>query len=385
MNVDREFLEGTLADLVRIASVNPDLVPGAAGEGEVAAYLAGALEALGLEVAVHEAAPDRPSVVGRLPGSGGGRSMMWNGHVDTVGVEGLEAPFEPAVDGGRLYGRGSYDMKGGVAAMVAAAKALVDAGASPAGDLVVACVADEETTSRGTADVLERYAVDGAIVTEPTQLDLCLAHKGFVWIEVETRGRAAHGSRFEEGVDANLRMGRVLARLEGLEAALRARPPHPLVGPPSLHAGTLTGGTGWSTYAERCVLGIERRTVPGETPESALAEVEAILDALGGEDLAFEGSARVVLSRDPFEADPDGAVAAAVDAAAGEVLGAPPTRRGETYWMDAALCAARGIDTVVIGAKGEGAHAAVEWVDLDSCARLAEILARAAAAYCGRG
>lgn len=381
MTIDGPWLESTLAELVAIDSRNPGLIPDAPGEREIATRIVGIMREIGLEAEIHEAAPGRASAVGILKGTGGGRSLMWNGHVDTVGVDGMERPFEPRIENGRLYGRGAYDMKGSVAAMLAAAKALVESGSRSAGDLVVACVADEELASLGTADVLERYPVDGAIVTEPTQMELCLAHKGFAWIEVETRGRAAHGSRFEEGVDANLRMGRVLDALEALERDLVGRAPHALVGPPSLHAATLDGGTGWSTYAERCVLRIERRTVPGETGESVLAEVEAILDGLLEEDPDLEISVRTVLAREPFEADPDGGVAAAVTDTAAEVLGTSPPIRGETYWMDSALCAAKGIDTVVIGPMGEGAHAAVEWVDLDSCARLAEILARTAIAY----
>lgn len=382
--VDRPWLEATLAELVAIDSRNPTLVPGAPGEREIAERIAGILRGIGLETEVHEAAPGRASAVGVLRGTGGGRSLMLNGHVDTVGVEGMERPLEPRVEAGRLYGRGAYDMKGSVAAMLAAAKALVEAGAPLAGDLVVACVADEEVASLGTMDVLERYPVDGAIVTEPTGLGLSLAHKGFVWLDVEVRGRAAHGSRPDLGVDANLRMGRFLARLEGLERELRGRAPHPRVGVPSLHVGVLQGGEGPSTYAERCVARIERRTVPGETVEGVTAEVAGILESLRSEDSDFEAEVRVDLAREPFEADEEGFLAAAVENAATEVLGALPVRRGDSYWMDAALCGARGIDTVVIGPDGAGAHAVEEWVDLDSCARLAETLARAVVAYCGK-
>ncbi|HUP18714.1 MAG TPA: M20/M25/M40 family metallo-hydrolase, partial [Gemmatimonadota bacterium] len=337
MKVDPEWLEATLAELVAIDSRNPTLVPGASGEREIAGRIAEILRGIGLEAEIYEAAPGRVSAVGRLRGTGGGRSLMLNGHVDTVGVDGMERPFEPRVDVGRLYGRGAYDMKGSVAAMLAAAKALVEEGAPMAGDLVVACVADEEVASLGTTDVLERYPVEGAIVTEPTGLALSLAHKGFVWLDVEVRGRAAHGSRPDLGVDANLRMGRFLARLEGLERQLRGRAPHPLVGPPSLHVGVLQGGEGPSTYAERCVARIERRTVPGETVEEVTAEVSAILDGLRSEDSEYEAEVRVDLARAPFEAREGGLVAAVVETAATEVLGAVPARRGDSYWMDAAL------------------------------------------------
>ncbi|MGH7542524.1 MAG: M20/M25/M40 family metallo-hydrolase, partial [Gemmatimonadota bacterium] len=310
-------------------------------------------------------------------------SLMLYAHLDTVGIEGMEDPFEPAIREGRLYGRGAYDMKGGLAACLAAARALAEEGPSLAGDVVVAAVADEEVASLGMADALTAVVPDAAIVTEPTELEICLAHKGFAWIEVTTHGRAAHGSRFEEGIDANLRMGRFLTRLEGLERELRASTPHPLVGPPSLHAALLEGGTGPSTYAERCRLTIERRTVPGETAESALAGIRALLDRLHEEDPSFEAEAVTTLARGPFETDARSPIARALEEAANAVLGTRPPLVGRPYWMDAALLGAAGVDTVVMGPAGAGAHAAEEWVDLASVAKLAEILVRAAIEYCG--
>ncbi len=244
LSVDGDYATRTLQDLVRINSVNPGLDPGAPGECEIAAYVADALERLGLKVTLHEPQPGRVSVVGRLKGSGPGRSLMLNAHVDTVDAAGMEDPFSGAIRDGRLYGRGAFDMKGGLAASMAAVKALADAGCPHNGEVLVAAVADEEYASLGTEDLVTRYHPDAAIVTEPTALDICLAHKGFAWFEVTTSGRAAHGSRFDLGIDANMRMGRVLAGLDALEQDLRARPPHPLVGPPSLHAATLAGGSG---------------------------------------------------------------------------------------------------------------------------------------------
>ncbi|MFQ5689822.1 MAG: ArgE/DapE family deacylase [Gemmatimonadota bacterium] len=383
IHIDADNLCRTACDLVAIDSVNPRLAPGAGGEAEIAAYVARALGDLGLEVSVHEPEPGRPSVVGRLPGSGGGRSLMLNAHYDTVGVEGMENPFEPILRGRRLYGRGAYDMKGSLAACLAAARALVRAPVELGGDLLVAAVADEEYASLGTRDLIDRYSVNGAIVTEPTGLDVCLAHRGFTWLEVETLGRAAHGSRFREGVDANLRMGRVLAKLEELERELRARPGHPLLGPPSLHAATLRGGTGISTYAARCRLEVERRTVPGESEAQVERELREILEALECEDPTFEASLRVLFSREPFETSRQAPVVRAVRAAARHVLKREPKLVGESPWMDSALLAAAGMDTVVIGPSGGGAHAAEEWVELESVRRLAEILAHAALDYCG--
>jgi acetylornithine deacetylase len=380
--VDRSFIETVVRDLVRIDSVNPSLSPGGAGEREVADYTAHVLEGMGLRVARYEPAPGRVSVTGVLAGRGGGRSLMLNAHYDTVGVEGMTDPFSGEIRDGRLYGRGAYDMKGALGACVGAVKALVDGGVRLDGDLMIAAVADEEDASLGTRDLADRVHVDGAVVTEPTALDLCVAHKGFVWIEVEVEGRAAHGSKPELGIDANVRMGRVLTSLAGLIADLGERPPHPLVGPPSLHVATLSGGTGLSTYAARSIAGIERRTIPGETEEQVLAEVDAVLERLRREDSTLKVARRHLLTRDPFEALPDGAMARALAEAARETLGRSPKVVGDTPWMDSAILAAHGVDTVVYGPAGTGAHAAEEWVDLESVTSVAAVLAGAAVRYC---
>jgi acetylornithine deacetylase len=307
---------------------------------------------------------------------------MLNGHADTVGVEGMSDPFSASVRGGRLYGRGAHDMKGSLAACIGATKILVDAGIRLRGDFMIAAVADEEYGSLGTTDLIERYRVDAAIVAEPTNLEICLAHKGYIWFEVETRGKAAHGSRFTEGIDANMRMGRFLAGLDRLEHKLRTGPAHPLVGPPSLHAALLIGGTGLSTYAARCTLKIERRTVPGENEASALAEIQSIVDGLATADPTFQASVTPFFVRQPFEVSPKAGIVRVLAAAAGDVLGRQPAYVGDTPWMDAALLADAGVETVVMGPRGAGEHSIEEWVDLESVCQTAEILARAAIAYC---
>ena len=383
IDVDAEFIQTTLVRLVQINSVNPLLDPASPGEGEIARVTAVALNDVGLDTQTFEPEEGRVSVLGTLHGAGGGRSLMLNAHIDTVGVEGMADPFSATIESGRLYGRGSFDMKGAIAACIGAVKALVDGGVSLAGDVVVAGVADEEYSSIGTTDIIGRCRVDGAIVTEPTQLDLCLAHKGYVWLKVTTEGRAAHGSRFEEGVDANLRMGRVLSELEVLERALRTGEAHPLVGPPSLHAALLNGGTGVSTYAASSELHIERRTIPGETPEDVRQEIQRIVDRLQESDPTFKASVDAYFARDPFEVAPDAEIVGAVERAVQSVTGRAPRHVGDTPWMDAALLAAAGVETVVIGPAGAGAHATVEWVDVESVVRLAEILAEAAIEYCG--
>jgi acetylornithine deacetylase len=383
MKVDRDDLVSTLADLVRINSINPVLVPGAPGEAEIAAFVAGWLRNAGLEAELLEPEPGRPSVLGRLRGAGGGRSLILNAHMDTVGVEGMPEPFSGAVRAGRLYGRGAYDMKGSLAACLVAAKSLARLEDRLRGDLLIAAVADEEYGSLGTAELVKRVSADAAIVTEPTSLRICRAHKGYAWIEVVVEGRAAHGSRFEEGIDANLRMGRFLTALERLERELVRRPPHPLVGPPSLHAALLEGGSGLSTYAARSVVKIERRTIPGETDASVMAELEALLARLRADDPSFRAEARMFFSREPFEVPAEAAIVRALDGAASRVLGHAPPQVGDTPWMDSALLAGAGIETVVFGPHGAGAHAKEEWVDIDSVIQTAEVLAETARSWCG--
>ena len=386
--VDPPRLTAVLADLVATDSVNPTLVPGAAGEAAIAAVATRHMRETGLTVERYEPEAGRPSVVGRLRGIGDGPTLMLNAHYDTVGVDGMEEPFAARVEDGRLYGRGAYDMKGALAACIEAARLLHDSGTCLAGDILVAAVADEEYASLGTADLVARRArgelpFDAAIVTEPTSLDLCVAHRGFTWIEITTRGRATHGSRYRDGVDANLRMGRVLHRLERLIDDLLVRPGHPLLGPPSLHAAIIEGGTGISTYSPRCTLRIERRTVPPETQASVEAEISALLEDLRAEDPSLEVEWKTFFHREPFETTAEAPIAACVSRAARRVLGRDAAVIGDAPWMDSALTQAAGVDSVVIGPHGAGAHAEVEWVDLDSCAQLAEILARAALEYCG--
>jgi acetylornithine deacetylase len=382
MRIDRTYTLETLARLVRINSINPTLAPGAPGEAEIAEFIANSLRGCGLTTETFEPAPGRTSVLGRLAGTGGGRSLMLNAHSDTVDIQGMAEPFSGAIRDGKLYGRGAYDMKGSLAACMAAARALKDSGTRLRGDVLVAAVADEEYGSLGTSDLIARVKVDGAIVTEPTALEICLAHKGYLWTEVETAGRAAHGSKFELGIDANMKMGHFLGKLSELERDLRRRPPHPLVGPPSLHAAMLSGGSGLSTYAASSTVRIERRTVPGETEAQATAEIQAIVDGLAARDADFHATVRTFFVREPFEVPASARIVKALDRAAAKVRGCPAAHIGDTPWMDAALLQAAGVETVVCGAGGAGAHADVEWVDVESVVKLAEILAEAAADYC---
>jgi len=382
-SIDEIYLTKTTQDLVRINSINPSLTPGGKGETEIGVYVAEQLQHLGLDVTTTEIEPGRVNVVGILKGSGGGRSLILNAHMDTVGVEGMTIdPFGAQIQDGRLYGRGSQDMKASLAAMIAAAKALIDAGITLAGDLLITAVADEEHSSIGTEALLREFTADAAIVTEPTDMHICRAHRGFIWFDVETFGRAAHGSRYAEGIDANMRMGRFLAQLDLLEQELLKRDRHPLTGPPSLHAARLRGGKEVSIYAANCLLQMERRTVPGETIEQASAELQAIIDKLAQQDATFKGTVQPTFWRAPFEVASDAPIIKTLDDVLGNRLGHRPEHTGQTFWTDAALFAGAGMEAVLLGPKGYGLHSAEEWVELGSVIDLAYVLAETAINYC---
>jgi len=358
-----------LRELVAIESVNPGLVTGGAGEAEVARFVADWCRLAGLEVEVEEAAPGRPNVVATARGSGGGAVLLLNAHTDTVGLGGPRGSTEPVVENGRLYGRGAYDMKGALAAAMLATARAAQGGLR--GDVVLTAVADEELASVGTEAIVAGRHADAAIVCEPTEERVCVAHKGFVAFELETRGRAAHGSRPDLGVDAIARMGGVLVALEQLDVELRSRDAHPLLGTGSIHASLIEGGQEYSSYPERCLLRGERRTLPGESPDRVEAELERLL---GG----VEGSARPVFARQPFEVAEDEAVVQVVRRHAGGegVAGVP-------FWADSALLSDAGIPTVLFGPRGEGAHASEEWVELASVERCSQVYLAAAAELCG--
>ncbi|HEY0606637.1 MAG TPA: ArgE/DapE family deacylase [Herpetosiphonaceae bacterium] len=369
-----------LHDLVAIDSINPDLVPGSAGESAIAAFIADWLRAAGLDVEIDEPSPGRPSVVGIARGSGGGRSLMLNAHVDTVGVAGMEQPHTPRIEGNRLYGRGAYDMKGGLAAiMIAGAEATKH---DLRGDVIVTAVADEEYASLGTESIVKRWRADAAIVTEPTQLQICLAHKGFTWLEIETRGVAAHGSKPDLGVDAIAKMGQVLVGLEALDRSLRSESSHPLLHSGSLHASLISGGQELSSYPERCTLMVERRTIPGETQAIVEAQIKELLVENAARDAGFQATLRTTFERLPFEVAADEPIVVELLRQARGILGAEPNLVGETPWMDSAILSAAGIPTVVFGPSGTGAHAVVEWVDLESVDRCAQVLLATALEFC---
>lgn len=373
-------LEELLSQLVSIDSVNSDLVPGGAGEAEIAGFISEWLAAAGVDVEIQETAPGRPNVIGIVRGTGGGKSLMLNAHVDTVGLGGPDGALDARIEDGRLYGRGSFDMKGSLAAIMLVA---ADLAKTPLrGDVIITAVTDEEFASIGTQAICERYRADAAIITEPTDMETCIAHKGFVWATIETHGVAAHGSRLREGVDAIAKMGPVLTGLAELDRALRAGRHHPMVETASVHASLIQGGIELSTYPDRCSLQLERRTIPGETADGVRAELDAIVERCAADDPAFRAHVTMGIVREPFEIAEEAAIVQLVRRVAKTVTGHDRLFQRTTGWMDSALLQAAGIPTVIYGPTGDGAHAASEWVDLASVEQCREIFLAVAREFC---
>ena len=382
MTLQSAFLHSLsiLKSLVEIESVNPTLVPGGAGERRIAEHLLSVFRAEGIAANLEEVSPGRFNVVAGVRGANPGPRLLLNGHLDTVSVEGMTAPFKALEKDGKIFGRGALDMKAGVAAATAALIAVHQQKERFAGELVLAAVADEEDLSLGTQHFLKNlptgFPFDFAVVTEPTNLKVCSAHKGFAWLEVSTEGIAAHGSRPQEGVDAIRAMGKVLQELQILDEHLQAGPVHALLGTGSLHASLIQGGREWSSYPDRCVLKYERRTVPGESDGVVEGEMSAILDKLRQSDTRFQGQGRVVFSRAPLEVDRDDPNMRRFFDVAQSCLPEQVAWGAASFWTDAALLSEAGIPAAVFGPRGEGLHSLEEYVVADDVVACAEIIYR---------
>jgi acetylornithine deacetylase len=366
-----------LAELVAADSTNPGLVRGGVGEGAVARILAARMRAAGLEVDVWDVAPGRPNVVGTLRGTGGGRSLMFCGHTDVVSAE--AGAFVPRVVDGRMHGRGTCDMKGGLAAAIAAAERM--AAAPPAGDVVIACVIDEEWRSLGAEALVERHRADAAVLPEQTDLEVVFAHGGFAWYDVRSVGIEAAGGRPELGRDAIALAAPILEGIAALDRALALRETAEW-GRPSVHASTIHGGQTYPTYPRECLIGVERCLMPGETLAEARAEMDQLIARAKAADSRFEGDWTTIVAREPVLLDRDEPVVRETVAAASAVLRRAPVVRSDYGWMDSGILVDAGIPCVVFGPTGDGLHTADEWVDLESVETCAAVFERLARSFC---
>ena len=365
--------------LIAIDSRNPGISSGGPGEGAAAVFLAAVLHDWGFAVDLHEVAPGRPNVIARI-GRAGGPRLMFNGHLDVVGTEGmLHAPFDPALRNGRIYGRGSADMKAGIAAMCAAA---ARAAGTTSAELVIAAVIDEEDVSLGArALVASGLRADAAIVTEPTQLSIMPAHRGFAWLEIEVRGKAAHGSRYDIGIDAIRHAGLLLAELDAFEEQVLVTRTHPLLGHASLHASHVQGGIGMSTYPDRCTLKLERRTVPGESTDAVVAEVREAIARVTLRRPTFDASVRVIFAQGPSDVATDAPVVQALSRAIVDE-GMTPAIAGMSAWTDAAIFNEAGIPAICFGPGDiRLAHSAEEWVPVQEIESATAVLTRMAIGF----
>ena len=372
MSVDLPDVVSLTSELVRTPSVNPVLEDGGSGEGAIADLAASWLEGWGYQVAVPEVSPGRYNVVART-GPSGGPSLLLNGHLDTVGVTSMTSPFSGEVRGGRLHGRGSCDMKAGVAAALATAATM--AREELGGELIIALTADEEHASLGMQDLVESgVRADAAVVCEPTDLHIMPAHKGFLWADLLVKGKAAHGSRPDVGVDAIVHAGSVLRALAEEAHRLTQRSPHPLLGHASIHAGTISGGSAPSVYPEECRIVVERRTLPGEAPAALMEELEAMLGRARQELPALDVRAEEGLFRPGTEVATASELVRALSQSCRE-HGLEPVLDGMTAWVDASFLNENGTPALCFGPGSIAlAHTADEWVPTDQIRRCQAVL-----------
>lgn len=388
-NIDHSEARRLLLDLVSIDSVNPSLVPGGAGEEQVARYIAAYTKSLGFPTRFDPIAPGRPNVVAVLDGKSAGEQaltqrhgLIINGHMDVVGVQGMTDPFTPRIEGDRVFARGAADMKCGLVAGLLAMKAVRDSGVPLSKSVLFTGVVDEEYASIGTEDAAKRYDADAALVMDGGPKP-CIAHKGFAWVTVETLGKAAHGSNYVEGVDAVSMMGRFLTRVDALNSAYEKEPQHPLCGRKSIHASLVEGGKELSTYPDYCKARFERRTLPKENPAGIVDEFEAIVRDLRSDDPRFDAGVNLDFVRNGYEIAPDHPLVKALTDAIREATGEEAPLVGAYGWLDSAVLGAKGIPTVIYGVGGDGAHDLVESCFISDIVKCAGVVADLIVRLCG--
>ena len=385
MSIDETKATTLLADLVRVESITPWLIPDGSGERAVADAMAAWLGDLPVEVSFDEIAPGRVNTMVRLRGSGGGPTFCLNAHADTVGCANwADRALTPVIENGRMIGLGAADDKSGCAAGMLAVRELVESGTKLRGDLLLALVADEEGVSIGTEHLVKHHTADAALVIEPSGLPrLIVEHQGFGWIDVIVHGRAAHGSAPDMGIDSIVHMAEVIRRLDRLDREVFRANPDPMNGLTVFHTGTIQGGTDYATYPSKSVLGIEIGTQPGEHLSNRVAEIEAIFKECTEIFPDFRGEVDVKLDREPFRAEGHEQLQAALDAAAVSVIGRPFQPDGLNAWTDAALMQDAGIPTLQIGSAGGNFHAPDEWASIEELTHMARIVTEATRTFCG--
>ncbi|PLB33471.1 putative diaminopropionate ammonia-lyase [Aspergillus candidus] len=388
LDVTVEDSVGLTQVLTTVNSSNPSLsVTDGIGEDQIVDYLAGWFAHRGIEHHRIETVPGRPSIVGVMRGTGEGRSLMFNGHVDTVSLSSYEKDALAGSLGERdgrqvVLGRGSLDMKGGLAAALASLASVKASGNLPRGDIIVTAVSDEEDASQGTRDVLAAgWRADAAVIPEPTMETLMTTHKGFIWVEIDILGVAAHGSDPANGKDAILLAGWFLRALEQYQRSL---PVDDTLGAASLHCGLIQGGEEPSSYPAKCTVTVEFRTVTVQTEESILSDLNSMLEDIVQENSQFRYAApRITMARPTQKLPTDHPFVEMVGACETTVFGRRSTPSAAAFWCDAALLSREGIPSVVYGPKGHGLHGKEEWVEVESLQKLQLVFEKLIREFCG--
>jgi acetylornithine deacetylase len=368
-----------LEDLVRIDSINPMLETNAPGETQIAEFVRDWCDSRQLETQWVEPVKGRPSVIAVARGRGGGRSLMLNAHLDTVGTNGMADPFTPRLENGFLFGRGACDMKASLAVCLKTLERARDLHLS--GDVILTAVSDEEHGGIGTESVLKVCTAAAAILTEPTGLEVCVAHRGFAVFEIQIMGRASHSSQPELGINAINGLGWVLLEIEALNQNLKRREPHSLLGHGHAQATIVAGGSALFTTPASATISLERRTLPRDTRAVIETEVDEMLWRIRNQHPEFEASWNMTLHREPFRVEAQSPILQTVTRAL-QAHNLEPKMTGAPYWMDSALIAAKGIPTVILGPTAHDLHGANERVDLSELERLEQILISVVQEFC---
>jgi acetylornithine deacetylase/succinyl-diaminopimelate desuccinylase family protein len=374
-HVDADRLIRLAQDMVRIPSDNP---PG--NEGELAKFLAEYLTRGGMDVELREVVPGRPNVVARWGKAGSRPHLILNGHIDALppGDGWTRDPYGGEIVSGRIYGRGSTDMKGPVASLIAAVEAVKRSGAKLRGSVTLEAVVDEEGTQQGTRRLVQEGVVgDFAIVAEPTEFLPVAAHKGDMYIEVITHGREAHASTPQVGINAIDQMAEIVVELRGLADRLRERT-HPLVGHPTLSVGTIEGGMLTPMVPGRCRITIDRRVLPNEIPDDAVQQVREAVDRVHGRRPDLRADVRVVAFAPPMETDVNNPLVTALREATAQVMGHDPGVHGWAATCDANFLVNEGKTPTLVfgpGSIADQAHKPNESVATEELVTAAKIYA----------